>query len=446
MRKSNGQDCADRDYPLRAKTMIINSGLNHLLKPPPRMSEEWEVRLKTWLSIVLARPYQPVFKAQLEMVEAVVRLEEEMSRIEEERKQLLLNIPELKASGDNIQVRASQEKASELGIQKETLKYVRHCILLIGDTIAARILHVDAIKHFAAYPSPGFLSGKKGLAAELDAAKRFYAEKYMVVINDLTNCLRVGDLTLRKGEDVRTFEVKSNPEAYFTPEAARQIMIPRGIHEYIRTDALKGAIKVPGEKQFAEQIIRIASGTQEDWHDEIAGRLYRRLKKGETPSIQWGKKWYLASKRKDCDRLKEKISGLTQSGEWVVANVRRRVTDYPDIPPFTLWFRPDSGTEIMTGDVTVISAFAISDLAELFGRKGVRITWESRQEDLFPVQVSSDYLEQHSEFEFKGNVGDWHRLRVLYAFLALETFVEICAFLISPEALAKLRPKTDASG
>lgn len=407
------------------------------------MSEGWEVTLARWLSIVLGRPYQPVFEAQLEMVEAVIRLEEEMSRNEQERKQLLLSIPDLKAAGDPRQVRAIQERASELGIQRETLKYVRHCILLIGDTIAAKMIHVDAIKKFAAYPSPGFLSGKEGLAAELEAAKRFYAEEHMVVINDLTHCLRVGDLTLRKGEDIRTFEVKTNPKAYFTPEAVRQIMIPIGIHEYIRTDVLKGAIKVPGQKQLADQMIRMESGIQEDWHDEIGGRLYRRLKKGEVACIQWGKKWYLASKRKDYHRLKEKISELTESGEWVVANVQRRVTDYPEVSPFTLWFRPDSGTEIMTGDVTIISAFAILDLAELFMKNGVRMAWESRRDDLFPVQLNSDYLDQHPGIILQGNVGDWQRLRVLYAFLALETFAEICAFLISPKAFDQLRSRTD---
>ena len=57
---------------------------------------------------------------------------------------------------------------------------------------------------------------------------------------------------------------------------------------------------------------------------------------------------------------------------------------YPDIPPFTLWFRADSGLEVMTADVILLSAFAMADLAELLREKGVRVTWESRQDDLFP--------------------------------------------------------------
>jgi hypothetical protein len=398
--------------------------------------------LEGWLRVISGKKYAPVFSAQMEMVDTVVGLENEIRRVGAERKRLKAAIPILKSNGKMDQVRDNQMKASSLELQIAELHYIRDCILFIGDTMAVKILDVDTISQFAHYPSPGFLSGKEGLHTELEAAHKFYQDGYIVLLNDLTHCLRVGDLTLRKGDEVRTFEVKSTAKAYFTPEAVRQITIPIGVHNYIQTDVLKGRIKLPGSKSIASGAVRVGSGIVEDWHDKVAGKLYSALKKKKTAQIHIGKKLYLACRQKDIDSLREEIEEITESEQWVVANVRRRVTEYADIPPFSMWFKPETALAVMGGDLIVLSAFAMSNLAELFETKGVRITWNAQPNDLFPISFTSDHIRQEQEFEIEPtNVGDWHRLRVLYAFLAVESFVDIVSFLLSPEAMAQFKEK-----
>ena len=423
--------------------MVINSNVVSLFKSAPGIDGAWKERLARWLKVLSGTQFSRVFQAQLEMIDAVVALETKMRRTQQERKTLKAQIPTLKSQDRMEQVRSTQMQASRLEAKIADLQYTRHCILFVGDTIASHILEEDAIKHFAAYQPPGFLSGKKGLRAEVEAAHKFYRDGYIVVINDLTHCLRVGDLTLRKGDEVRTFEVKTSAKAYFTPDATRQILTPMLIHDYIKEDVLKVPVKMAGRKEIATGgIARVNSGEVEDWHDRVAGKIYRALRQATTARVQIGKKIYLACRRKDQDVLRGELDDLTQSGQWVVANVRRRVTNYPDIPPFSRWFKADTGTKIMTGDLVVLSAFAMADLAELFEAKGVRITWEVRPDDLFPIHFTSKYLEEQEKLEFcKTNIGDWHRLRMLYSFLAVESFVEICSFLLSPEAMAQFEAK-----
>jgi len=230
---------------------------------------------------------------------------------------------------------------SAIRIKIDELRYLRDCILFVGDTIAVHFLEPDAIKHFGAYPSPGFISGKDGLRVEIGAMRHFSGEGYMVLLNDLTHSVRVGDLTLKKGEEVRTFEVKSTAEAYMEPDTARQIVVPIMIHDYMRRDLIKRPLKLAGGKKAAGAV-RINSGIREDWHIRAAGKLHQDLRKQKVAHIQLGRKHYLASKLRNLSCLRIELEKLTGVGDWVVANIRRRVTAYPDIPPFSKWFKPET--------------------------------------------------------------------------------------------------------
>ena len=328
-------------------------------------------------------------------------------------------------------VRRNQSKIAALDGQIEELRYLRDCILFVGDTIAAHFLEPDAIKHFGAYPRPGFVTGKDGLRAEIEAMHHFYFnEGYFVLLNDLTHSVRVGDLTLKRNDEVRTFEVKSSAEGYKDPKSFRQIMVPIMIHDYMKRDVIKAPVKLADGRR-AEGVVRINSGIAEDWHDRAAGRLCSDLRKRRIAHVRLGEKHYLASTARNQESLRTEVAELTRTGDWVLANVQRRVSEYPNLPPFSEWFKPETCVDIMAGDLIVLSAFSMADLSRLFEQKGVEVKWQRLQHDLFPIRLSSPRMVK-SKVQIGGL--DWQRLRVLYSFLAVESFVAICSFLISPEA------------
>lgn len=416
--------------------MVINTSVEALLRPRVSLDPDWKERLIRWFKAIAGTEYHPVFNCQLEMVRELVSLENRIREAEVQRKKLKLEIPPFKSAGDIGSVRQNQSEIMTLDGQIKKLRYLRDCILFVGDTIAAHFLEPDAIKHFGAYPRSGFITGKDGLQAELEAMHHFYfKENYLVLLNDLTHSVRVGDLTLKRGDEVRTFEVKSSAEGYKDPDAFRQIMIPIMIHDYMKRDAIKVPAKLADGRR-AEGFVRISSGIAEDWHDRVAGRLCKDLRERTIAHIKLGEKHYLASTARNEEELRAEIKELTRTGDWVVANVRRRVNEYPDLPPFSKWFKPETCVDIMAGSLIVLSAFSMEDLARLFEKKGVQVKWQKEQHDLFPIDLSSPNMVK-SEVQ----IGDWHRLRVLYSFLALENFVEICSFLISPEAHERFEAK-----
>jgi hypothetical protein len=213
--------------------VIFNTDPNSLFKLPPLLGRVWREKLGEWLKLV-GGSYEPVFSLQLRMLDEIVALENDIAERRRQAKTLRAQIPRLKAEGKLDQIRTTQQASMEAQNEAEVLLYTRQCILMVGDTIAAKMLDPDTIKQFAAYQSAGFLSGKEGLHAEIEAAKHFHRKGYMVILNDLTNSLRLGDLTLKKDGETRTFEVKTSAEAYSSPDAVRQIVLPIQIHRSLR--------------------------------------------------------------------------------------------------------------------------------------------------------------------------------------------------------------------
>jgi hypothetical protein len=84
----------------------------------------------------------------------------------------------------------------------------------IGDALAWRVFGFQRKQIIALSQSdpPGPMARKKGLAAELAELEQARAEGRFAILHDLTNCLRIGDVTVF-GDDgtATTIEVKSDP-------------------------------------------------------------------------------------------------------------------------------------------------------------------------------------------------------------------------------------------
>ena len=75
----------------------------------------------------------------------------------------------------------------------------RDVILLlksIGDSIALLYLSIWDVKPISMNHSPGFILGKSGLRAELAELRRIYKMGGIAILNDITNNLRHGDITI----------------------------------------------------------------------------------------------------------------------------------------------------------------------------------------------------------------------------------------------------------
>ena len=100
----------------------------------------------------------------------------------------------------------------------------------------------------------GSIRGKLGLQNEIRILKVFLERGIPAVLNDITNCIRHGDICLLGGSDPFLVEVKSSKNT--NTRTDRQIANIQSIHEYHRTDLAQNVRGVP-------EIMRVALSRHE---------------------------------------------------------------------------------------------------------------------------------------------------------------------------------------
>jgi hypothetical protein len=84
----------------------------------------------------------------------------------------------------------------------------------VGDALAWRVFGFQR-KHIIALcqnPPPGGFAGKAGRPAELAHVEQAYRDGEFAILHDLTNCLRIGDVTVFANDgSFTTMEIKTNP-------------------------------------------------------------------------------------------------------------------------------------------------------------------------------------------------------------------------------------------
>lgn len=118
--------------------------------------------------------------------------------------------------------------------------------MCIGDALAWRVFGFERryIIALSQNAPPGVMAGKEGLGAEREQVARAWREDgRFALLHDLTNCLRIGDVTVFGNDGShKIVEVKSDPERRSSAQLRR-----------IRTAeaALQGAGPLPGEDRRA---------------------------------------------------------------------------------------------------------------------------------------------------------------------------------------------------
>lgn len=434
---------------LVVEQMIINTTLATLLRRVPALSPLWQEKLCKWLTTILQPDFQKVFALQFEMIDVIAAVEGDIHTAGKKLGELKQLIHKFKEAKDLESIIKIQKEVTEINHRIESLRYQRESILFLGDVMALKLLDQDTIKHFGGNAAPGFISGKSGLKAEMEAAQHFFKEGYMVLFNDLTHSLRLGDLTLRRGDEIRTFEVKTSAKEYFTKEAFRQISMPIIIHDYMKNDVTAVPLTLPErtlkESGFddggskAGHAIQLESDIVEDLHFDLAGSIFKPVWRNQVVELKRGAKTYLACTKYNTAALETRLAALTAQGDWIVTNARDRVLNNEDIPPFGLYFKPQSTVDLMAGEIIVVSAFSMQELARQFREKRIAVTWTPNNGDTFPIDYKPEYELEH-KIQTR-NTCQWHLLRVFYSFLGLETFVARVAEMLSPEGLARFIAK-----
>jgi hypothetical protein len=101
------------------------------------------------------------------------------------------DVPLIKSEANTIKL-----KIENLYDKKNILQNVNYILHHIADSIAFLLIDRWDIKPLSFKDSPGFISGKKGSLLERKCFRIVFKKGGIAILNDLTNCLRYGDITI----------------------------------------------------------------------------------------------------------------------------------------------------------------------------------------------------------------------------------------------------------
>ncbi|MSQ21719.1 MAG: hypothetical protein EXR53_00190 [Dehalococcoidia bacterium] len=133
----------------------------------------------------------------------------------------------------------------------EGYKRVLHILKDVGDALAFTYVDKYDIKPMRFKEASGFVSGKVGLREEWRLLQKVFNLGGIGILNDLTHCLRYGDITAVRGDSLLAIvEVKSGRNR--NQRARRQSTGIERIVDYLKTGTTRDLYGIQGEfKRFA---------------------------------------------------------------------------------------------------------------------------------------------------------------------------------------------------
>jgi hypothetical protein len=283
------------------------------------------------------------------------------------------------------QLRAKQEVLDRIKRQELVAKASQHTLRQIGDGMAWRALAYDrrAITILGEGTRVGRLAQGIGRDAELLELARLWEEEGVFAIhNDVTNCLRHGDLTAIResstARDVTMMEIKAGPRAEKTPQLERLERATEFLREgrQVQDGVLVHVTEVPGSYgtylELLPSLIATARDTGFAW-----ARPHDCLLLGAVAYRVWGRDAdaYLESS----NEAREQMGWSADEPEtlaWTssMRRIRDRGWSFSSLAPYTIFpLPPEDVADVVMGPIDLLCSLHLRKLETALARDSVEI-------------------------------------------------------------------------
>lgn len=370
---------------------------------------------------------EDVFTVQFELVEWLNRCERSISRIRDKPEEFNQETIQFASSVDSVVL--------PRGEFSDSLECSRANLLGIGDSIAWLLLNREFIRGSSIIRKGGYVTFRGGFEAELAALKFVFHERSedFAILNDLTRCLGIGDLTIlgRRGIDI--VEVKSSP---FDPQelndrTERQIRRMSWLSDYLSAD--RGILpldfdsdhdKDEGDAQTEDaRWTRIVGDFEEMYYHGVLSSLLDEAVENSSghASTSVDDVGVLCAMKSDKNIEDTDLFELTRDIAWqggrdlLLGCVSRSIYEYPDILPihiFDLTF--ESRLNLLTEEVIAFIVYPIENLLGRLRQRGLHGRFD-------PHTHSFQFIENEVMFA----VMEYPLRRLVYELLSVETFGDL---------------------
>lgn len=301
----------------------------------------------------------------------IARLQKAQQRIPR-----ILARPEFRTGGKTLKARSSMLKKLRKGIMAR-IKDVRHLAYLwrcFGDGIASVYQSQHALRHllyndkYEVKATAGALYGKEGFGHEYAVLKNGIEMGVPVVMSDLTNIIRHGDLCALAGPDPVPLELKSSTlTGSRIVRQAEQLQKITSFYENDEARDFRGSIRIVRTEMVTEEI---------DHRELLNAGMREALETGlwsESPEPGLRYICYHTAMPENPERVFAEINAGATPATWVTP-LAPEISWLPAYP-FTLSMSPQNAVLFMQESVAVVVLIDLEVTKNLFREQGVHCVW-----------------------------------------------------------------------
>lgn len=266
-----------------------------------------------------------------------------------------------------------------IAIRKKKLEHDLFLWRCIGDGIASIYQNIHALKHlfydhqYAPKESAGFISGKKGFRKEWSILKMGINHNVPVLLSDLTNIIRVGDVCALADHDPVPIEVKSSNNS--SKRRSRQEAHMRNLAKFYSNDEIEDFRGSPTVKRFE------LKETEINYYQEINSCIKNTANLDFlSTSPEPGLIYIVAKSQIALDQGIQKLLNPTT----LIQQLSPEQNWLPSYP-FTLSLTPENSYIFSSNRISIFVLIDLSYLKFLFSQHGVTATF-IMQED-YAIQL-----------------------------------------------------------
>lgn len=328
------------------------------------------------IQLIRERPQEShaaCLSVQEELITRITYIERQMRRLKrkyrEYKGELRVVDPTMRLTKDQ----AASVKAELSACEGSIEDYQKLLILFreIGDALAFIYIDKYDIKPMAFKEGAGFLSGKKGTRLERKAW-RMASLHSVAILNDVTNCLRYGDITIPFQGFPFLIEMKSRKGRSQREERQKEKLMKLG--NYLTTDRVKDWYHA-GQGEMVRQSLQSA---EIDHRKELNELIDAAISRGYVASKIEEGLYYLviATPGTESRALEELIPNFSEPPHLQVTFVNQLKQCNVAYTPFPLMIRrPENLFRFYDGSIVIIILEDVTVIREHFKKHGLTVTF-----------------------------------------------------------------------
>jgi len=324
-----------------------------------------------------AERYQDFWELQLELISYVRGLQTALGALRSELADLKKKLATLTATQPTPldAIRDVQSQIADYKRRIDVQDGLRWLMLTIGDGLAWRCLDYDRamITILGRGQRVAWLSGDEGWAAELEHLRAEYEAGNFALLNDMTTCIRNGDITARRPEGINVYEVKAGELRDDTPQMRR---LQQAV-DFINT----GEVNVDGEpggyircrRRYRTHLAQLsallrkaeAQGTATAKVSPVQFVIAVDFRKGEAAAKLSSYEDALAASGWSLD-------DIVLSTSTTIRRMRERHHSFPSLAPLSLYpLEAEQVCDLLHGSLNISGMINVSLLARSLGDHGI---------------------------------------------------------------------------